>query len=430
MKLLIKGGQVIDPANETAAILDILVQNGKIIKVESNIEAPIGTELIDASGKLVVPGLIDIHVHLREPGYEYKETIASGTRAAARGGFTSVACMPNTNPVADNQTVINFILDRAKAEGLVNVFPVGAITKGSLGKELAEIGELKEAGVKALSDDGQPVSNSQIMRLAMEYAKMYDLTILSHSEDKELVGEGVMNEGYMSTILGLKGIPKAAEEAMIARDIILAELTGCRLHLCHVSTKGAVEMVRQAKVRGIKLTAEVTPHHFTLTDEAVQDFDTNAKVNPPLRTADDVAAVKAGLQDGTIDVIATDHAPHSLDEKDVEFNYAANGMVGLETAVGLVFSQLVKTGILSPEEAIAKLTVNPARIIGLDRGTLSLGSPADITIIDPDLEEIVRRSELASKSKNTPFAGWKLQGLPIITIVGGKIVMNQRQINA
>lgn len=426
-ELLIKGGRVIDPANSINDLLDVFVKDGKIIEVAKGIQVP-GAKVYDATGKLVVPGLIDIHVHLREPGYEYKETIASGTRAAARGGFTSIACMPNTNPVADNQSVIKLILDKSRTEGVVNVYPVGAVTKGSQSKELAEIGELREAGAVALSDDGQPVTNSQVMRLAMEYARMYNLTILSHCEEKELVGEGVMNEGYYSTILGLKGIPRTAEETMTARDLLIAEYTGCPIHICHVSTKGAVEIIRQAKARGVKVTAEATPHHFTLTDAAVVGFDTNTKVNPPLRTDDDVTAVKEGLRDGTIDAIATDHAPHALDEKDLEYNYAANGMIGLETAIGLVFEELVSPGILTLEQAVAKLTVNPAKIIGIDRGNLTVGTAADITVIDPEFKEEIKKEELASKSFNTPFLGRTLKGLPVLTIVGGNIVMQDRRL--
>ncbi|HWI55303.1 MAG TPA: dihydroorotase, partial [Desulfobacteria bacterium] len=345
MRLLIRGGRVIDPANEFSDIADVLVENGKIKDIGLNLNAA-EAEIIDAGGKLVVPGLIDMHVHLREPGLEAKETIATGTRAAAMGGFTGVACMPNTKPVIDNQALVEFIKSRAASAGVVNVFPIGAITKGSDGNELAEIGDMKMAGAAAISDDGHPVMNAQLMRLAMQYAKMFDMTVVSHCEDINLVADGVMNEGYYSTIFGLKGINRLAEELMVAREIMLAELTGARVHIAHISTAGSVELVRQAKRKGLKVTAEATPHHFSLTDEAVGSYDTNTKVNPPLRGEDDVKAVKEGLRDGTIDVIATDHAPHAQEEKDVEYNYAPFGMVGLETAVGLAFRELVEPGIL------------------------------------------------------------------------------------
>lgn len=427
MKLLIKGGRIIDPANGLDTIGDILVEEGKIIEIAEKITVN-ADETIDATGSLVVPGLIDVHVHLREPGLEAKETIASGSRAAARGGFTSVACMPNTKPVTDNQAIIEFINTRGAQTGVVNVYPIGAITKESKGQELAEIGDMKSVGAVAISDDGQPVINADVMRRAMEYAKMFDLPIISHSEDKDLVAEGVMNEGYMSTILGLKGINRAAEEVMVARDIILSEITGCPLHIAHVSTAGSVRIIREAKARGVKVTAEAAPHHFTLTDEAVQGYDTSTKVNPPLRIAADVAALKAGLADGTIDIIATDHAPHTQEEKDVEYNYAPFGMVGLETAVGLVFKELIQSGVLTLEQAITKLTINPARLLRINKGTLSQGADADITIINPELEEEVKTEDLASKGKNTPFIGWKLKGLPTTTIVGGKVVMKDRKL--
>ncbi|HWJ02750.1 MAG TPA: dihydroorotase, partial [Verrucomicrobiae bacterium] len=344
------------------------------------------------------------------------------------GGFTGVACMPNTKPVIDNQALVEFIKSRAAAEGVVNVFPIGAITKGSAGNELAEIGDMKMAGAAAISDDGHPVMNAQLMRLAMQYAKMFDMTVISHCEDINLVAEGVMNEGYYSTIFGLKGINRLAEELMVAREIMLAELTGARVHIAHISTVGSVELVRQAKRKGLKVTAEAAPHHFSLTDEAVGSYDTNTKVNPPLRGKDDVKAVKEGLRDGTIDVIATDHAPHAQEEKDVEYNFAPFGMVGLETAVGLAFRELVNPGILSVEELVQKISVNPARILGLDKGHLTPGSDADITIIDPDLREIVDVKKFASKGQNSPFGGWELKGLPVATIVGGKVVMSNREL--
>lgn len=433
MKLLIKGGQVLDPANRLQLTADLLIEDGIIQEISSGREAGYNLEdkdavVIDAAGKLVVPGLIDMHVHLREPGLEAKETIATGTRAAARGGFTSVACMPNTKPVIDNEALVEFIRSRAKTDGVVNVFPVGAITKGSKSEELAEIGDMYRTGAVAISDDGHPVASAQLMRLAMDYAKMFDLPVLSHCEDKDLVADGVMNEGYYSTVYGLRGITRMAEEVMVARDILLAELTGARLHLCHISTRGSVELVRMAKKRGVRVTAEATPHHFTLTDEAVGGYDTATKVNPPLRSAEDVAAIKEGLRDGTIDVIATDHAPHTEEEKDVEFNYAPFGMVGLETAVGLAMSELVEPGILTVPQLIEKMSVNPARILELDRGTLDIGAAADITIIDPELTESVKPEEFAGKGKNTPFTGRVLKGLPVATIVGGRLVMRDRKV--
>jgi dihydroorotase len=426
MKLLIKGGRVVDPANDFDRTADLLVEEGVIKAIDNGIESK-DAEIIDAAGKLVVPGLIDMHVHLREPGLEAKETIATGTRAAARGGFTSVACMPNTKPVIDNEALVEFIRSRAKTDGVVNVFPIGAITKGSKSEELAEIGDMYRTGAVAVSDDGQPVAGAHLMRLAMEYAKMFDLPVLSHCEDKDLVADGVMHEGYYSTVYGLRGITRLAEEVMVARDIMLAELTGARLHLCHISTRGSVELVRMAKKRGIQVTAEVTPHHFTLTDEVVGTYDTSTKVNPPLRSADDVAAVKEGLQDGTIDVIATDHAPHTVEEKDVEYNYAPFGMVGLETAVGLAMTELVGPGLLTVRQLIEKMSLNPARVLKLDRGTLNTGATADITIIDQELTEAVKPQDFAGKGKNTPFAGRELKGVPVATIVGGKLVMRDRK---
>lgn len=421
MRLLIKGGRIIDPANQRDEVADLLVEEGKIIRLEKEIEAK-GAQVIEAKGKIVAPGLIDVHTHLREPGYEYKETIATGTKAAARGGFTTIFCMANTNPVVDNKSVVEFILKRAREEGVVNLFPVGALSKNLEGKELAEIGEMKKAGIIALSDDGNCLENAYLLRRGMEYAKMFNLPVISHCEDKALAEEGVMNEGYNSTLLGLKGIPGQAETIIVFRDISLAELSGCRLHIAHLSSAQSVELVRQAKKKGKKISCEVTPHHFTLTDSALKEYDTNLKVNPPLRTEEDLKAILEGLKDGTIDLIASDHAPHALEEKEVEFDYAPFGMIGLETALGLVITKLVNNKILSISEALAKLTSNPARIFGLDKGSLSIGADADVTIIDKNLEWVVDREKFASKSKNSPFGGWKLKGKAVKTIVGGEVV--------
>jgi dihydroorotase len=420
MNILIKNGHVIDPANKVDEKLDILLSDGKIARLGKPGSIPAdGAQVVEASGKLVVPGLIDMHVHLREPGFEYKETIKTGMAAAKAGGFTSVCSMPNTNPVNDNRSVTEFILSEAH-DALARVFPIGAITKGSKGEELAEMAELHSAGCVAVSDDGKPVMSAAIMRRAMEYSKIFDMPVISHCEECTLTDKGVMNEGFVSTELGLRGIPAAAEEVMVARDIALAGLTGCRVHIAHVSTAGSVRMVREAKARGVKITAETCPHYFTLTDEAVRGYNTMAKMNPPLRTAEDVAAIKQGLKDGTLDVIATDHAPHAMDEKSVEFDYAPFGIVGLETAVGLVF-KLVHEGVLSMTEAVRKLSFNPASILKINKGTLSVGADADITIIDPDVEWTVDSSQFKSKSRNTPFDGWKLKGRAVRTIVGGRL---------
>lgn len=424
MKLLIKGGEVVAVDRLTVEKADVLVVDGLIAAIGKNLPVE-GAEVIAANGQLVCPGLIDIHVHLREPGFEAKETIATGTAAAARGGFTAVACMPNTNSVNDNVSVVNFILAQAATAGLARVYPIGAITKSSKGKEITEMADLKAAGAVAVSDDGLPVTSAGVMRRAMQYAGMLDLPVIPHCEDHSLVANGVMHEGYYSTVLGLEGIPAAAEEVMIARDIILAETTGCKLHIAHISTAGAVELVRRAKERGLDVTCEVTPHHFTLTDQAVVGYHTATKVNPPLRSESDVAAIKQGLADGTINVIATDHAPHTLEEKAVAYQDAPFGLVGLETAVGLVFTELVATGVLTVVQAITKLSTNPAKVLGVPGGRLAVGEIADITIIDPLLETKVDPKKFASKGKNTPFSGRMLQGLPTITIVGGKVVYGE-----
>lgn len=421
MNLLIKGGRVIDPSQNIDDVLDILIVDGKIADFGKGLKAPKGAETIDAAGSLVTPGLIDMHVHLRDPGLEYKEDIVTGTRAAAAGGFTSVCCMPNTKPVNDNKAVTSYIITKAKAEGLVNVFPIGAITQGSKGESLAEMGDMKEAGCVAVSDDGRPVANAELMRRALEYAKGMGIMVIAHSEELSLVGEGVMNEGFTSTELGLKGIPWAAEDVAVARDVYLAELTDSPLHIAHISTKGSVRIIRNAKARGVKVTCETAPHYFSLTDDAVRGYDTNAKMNPPLRTAEDVAAIKTGLADGTIDAIATDHAPHHLDEKDVEFNAALNGIIGLETSLPLSL-QLVADGELDVKVLVEKMSCNPAKILGLDRGTLKKGAVADVTVIDLATEWKVEVEKLEAKSKNSPFIGWSMKGGSKYTIVGGKVV--------
>ncbi len=421
MNLLIKGGRVIDPAQNIDATLDLLVVEGRIKEVGKGLAAPAGGETIDATGLLVTPGLVDMHVHLRDPGLEYKEDIVTGTRAAAAGGFTSVACMPNTKPVNDCKAITSYILTKAKNEGLVNVFPIGAITHGSKGETMAEMGELKESGCVAVSDDGRPVVNAELMRRALEYARGIGIMVISHAEELALVGEGVMNEGFVATQLGLKGIPWAAEDVATARDVYLAEYTSSPLHIAHVSTKGSLRIIRNAKARGVKVTCETAPHYFSLTDEAVRGYNTNARMNPPLRSADDLAAVKEALKDGTIDAIATDHAPHHLDEKDVEFNIALNGIVGLETALPLAL-KLVEEQTLTMGQLVEKMALNPSRILGIERGTLTVGAVADITVIDPAAGWTVTEESLKSKSKNSPWLGEKMKGRAAYTIVAGKVV--------
>lgn len=420
MSVIIKHGRVIDPGRINGPA-DVLIENGTIAAVGSGLKAPAGATVIDATGKWVLPGFVDLHVHFREPGFEYKETIATGAAAAVAGGFTSVCCMPNTQPVNDNQSITEFILDKAKAAGLANVFPIGAITKGSEGKELAEFGDLKKAGCVAVSDDGKPVMNGMVMRRALEYARAFDLPVVDHCECMHLSEGGSMHEGQVATEMGLHGIPSASEDVMVARNLALAELTGGRLHLAHLSTAGSVRMVREAKARGIRVTAEACPHHFLLTEEAVREFNTNAKMNPPLRSRKDVEAVKAGLKDGTIDVIATDHAPHAAFEKEREFDYAPFGIVGLETAWGLALV-LVEEGVLTVEQVVAALTVQPARAFGLAKGTLAVGADADVAIVDPEAQWVVDPGQFKSKSRNTPFAGWKLKGRVVSTLVGGRVV--------
>jgi dihydroorotase len=425
---LFRNGRVIDPANNFDQIADVLVVNGVVADIspmlEVSAERLAGVEVIDASGKWVTPGLVDMHVHLREPGEEYKETIETGTRAAAAGGFTSVACMPNTRPVNDCAAVTEFILARAKEQGACRVLPVGAISKGLKGEGLTEFGELREAGAVAVTDDGRPVTSNQLMRRALEYAKVFDILVISHAEDLSLAEGGVMNEGFTSTLLGLRGIPNAAEEVMVARDLLLAELTHGRVHIAHVSTEGSVRMIREAKSRGVGVTAETAPHYFTLSDAELIDYDPVFKMNPPLRSRDDILAVKAGLADGTLDAIATDHAPHSVIEKDVEIEFAANGVIGLESALPLILG-LVREGVLTPMEAIAKASSNPSSILGVSSGSLRRGAPADLTVIDPELRYILDANAFYSKSRNCPFHGKEVQGQALMVLVDGKIAFSR-----
>lgn len=399
--------------------LDLLVEAGRVAALARGLSAP-EAETIDAAGCYILPGLIDLHCHLREPGEEFKETIQTGTRAAARGGFTAVVAMGNTRPPADNRAVIELVKRQAEA-GSVPVYPVGCATKGRKGEELAEIGELFEAGAVALSDDGSSIMNSEVLRRVLEYSRMFNLVVISHCEDQDMSAGGLMNEGFNSTVYGLRGIPGAAEEAHVARDLILAELTGARLHIAHVSSAGSVRLIREAKQRGVAVTAEVTPHHLCLTDEALKNYDTNTKVNPPLRSAQDVAALVEGLRDGVIDCIATDHAPHTQEEKEVEFSQAAWGISGLETAVPLVWEHLVETGALTPVQVAAKMALNPARIIGLPDRLIRVGGEANLTVIDPRRKLTVRAEQFASLGRNTPFDGWELRGWPALTVVNGRI---------
>ncbi|HVN87029.1 MAG TPA: dihydroorotase [Candidatus Binatia bacterium] len=421
-RLLIAGGTVVDPANGVHASCDVLVLDGEIVEVAApGHGAGSGVDLLDATGCLVVPGLIDMHVHLREPGYEYKETIETGSRAAAVGGFTAVACMANTNPVNDSAAVTETIIEKARAANLVRVYPIGAVTMGLQGEQLAEIGEMRRAGIVAVSDDGQPIMSGELMRRALEYAGMFGIPVIAHEEDRGIACGGVMHEGAVSLRLGLKGVPSAAETVMVARDIALAEQTGGRVHIAHVSAAGSVELIRSAKARGIAVTGEASPHHFTLTDAAVDGYNTNAKMNPPLRCESDVAAVRAGIRDGTLDVIASDHAPHHRDEKDVEFDAALNGIVGLETALPLAL-RLIAEADIPIDTLIRAMSTNPARILGVPGGSLSVGAPADIAIIDPKRRWRVDPAVFASKSRNTPFGGWEMEGQAVATIVGGRVV--------
>ncbi|MCC7132124.1 MAG: dihydroorotase [Gemmatimonadales bacterium] len=422
---LIAGARVIDPSRQSDGVADVLVVDGRIEAVGRNVPAPEGARRIDGTGKVVAPGLIDVHVHLREPGQEHMETVASGATAAVAGGFTGVCAMPNTDPVIDNQAAVGFVVRQAIRAGKARVFPIGCISVGQKGQQLAEFGEMVGAGAVAVSDDGRPVVSSQLMRTALEYAKVFGIPVADHCEDPTLAHGGAMHEGIVATRLGLKGVPAAAEEIMVARDIVLAELTGGHVHLCHISTRGAVELSRRAKDRGLRVTAEATPHHFTLTHEACEGYDTNAKTRPPLREAEDVAAVRAGLKDGTIDCIASDHAPHHYDAKQREFDDAPAGIVGLETSLALGITHLVETGILSLPELIARMSTAPAAVFRLPGGTLAVGAPADLTVFDPTRTWTVRAEDLHSKSVNSPFLGTTLKGQADLTAVGGRIVFER-----
>lgn len=443
MNLYLKGARIVDPSNPTGetpvppgscstsvlvkadVLYDIYIRNGKIASIAPQGKEPIPADVrvIDLAGKIVTPGLMDMHTHLREPGEEYKETIATGCLAAVSGGFTAIACMPNTKPVNDNKSITEYILQKAQEAGLATVYPIGAISKGLQGETLAEFGDMKAAGIAAVTDDGRPVMNGELMRRALEYARNFDLPVISHCEELTLCSGGVMNEGAVSTQLGLPGIPAVAEEVMIFREIRLAALTGGSVHIAHVSARGSVDLIRQAKACGINVTAETAPHYFSLTEEAVIGYDTNAKMNPPLRTAEDVAAIIEGLKDGTIDAIASDHAPHSILEKEVEFDLAANGIVGLETTLPLTLG-LVHAGHFSLSEAISKLSISPARILRLEIPSIQVGKRADLTVIDPDRKFSVDVHKFQSRSKNSPFHGWELKGKAVMTIINGRIVFD------
>ncbi len=428
--LLVRGGRVVDPATGTDAVMDLLVTDGRIADRrpvapgQKRLVAPGGARVVDATGRIVCPGFVDMHVHLREPGQEHKETIATGTAAAAAGGFTSIACMPNTDPWNDGLSVTEYVMSEARRSGVVNVFPIGAVSKAGRGEELAEIGDMVRGGAVAVSDDGRPVANASLMRRVLEYTRLFGIPVIDHCENPDLSAGGVMHEGYVSTMLGLKGLPSAAEEIAVGADLALAALAGGRLHIAHMSTRGSLERVRRAKQEGLAVTCEVTPHHLVLCDTAVMesDYDPNTKMKPPLRPEADRLALIEGLRDGTVDAIASDHAPHHTDEKLQEFDAAPFGIVGLETTVPLVMDRLVRTGIIDLKRMVDLLAVGPARILGLKKGTLAVGADADITILDPQAEAQVDVARFRSKSRNSPFHGWALRGWPVMTIVGGRVV--------
>jgi dihydroorotase len=420
--LLLRGGRVVDPSSQHDGVLDVLIDGGAVRRVADVILPSDAYDIRNIDGMIVCPGFIDVHVHLREPGGEHKETIATGARAAAAGGYTAVCAMPNTDPPIDTPAAVAFVRAEGLRVGAARVYPVGCISVARKGEQLAEIGEMVQAGAVAITDDGSPVSDSGLMRLALEYALSFGIPVASHCEEKSLSRNGSMNEGLVSTRLGLMGIPNAAEDVMIARDLLLAELTGGRLHIQHVSTRRGVEMIREAHARGIRVSAEATPHHFTLTDDACEGYRTEAKVNPPLRSADDRAAVIEGVRDGTLNVIATDHAPHHYDEKEQAFDDAPFGLIGLETALGLAITELVENGVLTFSQLVERMSCAPARAFSLPGGTLAEGSPADICVFDPAMEWTVNPTEMLSKSRNTPFGGRTLRGRAVLTLVGGEIV--------
>lgn len=422
MKLLLKSGRVVNPATNFNDIVDILIEDEKIVKIGADLQSD-DAEIFDATGLIIAPGLIDMHVHLREPGQEAKEDIGSGTRAAAAGGITTVACMPNTSPVIDNSVLVQGIAQRAQQDGVVKVKVVGALSKGQEGKELAEIGDMLEAGAVAITDDGHYVDSAKLLMNGLDYIARYDLPIISHAEDNTLTEDGVMHEGAVSAMLGMKGRPAVAEDIAVSRDILLAEYTNARIHIAHISSKGAVELVRQAKKRGVKVTAEVTPHHLTLTDEEIKNFNVAAKVCPPLRSQDHVQAMVEGLKDGTIDAIVTDHSPHAFEEKDREFKFAPNGFTGMETSLGVILTNLYHTGIMTIDEIIEKMSVAPAKILKLDAGNIEIGKIADLTVIDTEKTWKVDSNKFYSRGKFTPYDGVELKGKAVATIVNGKIVM-------
>ena len=424
MSLLLRGGRVVDPSQDLDRRADLLLEDGKVVAV-GNLAAGKGHEVIDVAGCVVAPGFVDMHVHLREPGREDKETILTGSRAAAAGGFTSIVCMPNTTPVNDNAAITRFILERAAEAGLVNVYPTGAITLGSRGEQLAEIGEMHAAGIVAVTDDGRPVQNSQVMRRAMEYARIFDIPVMDHCEDLFLAAGGCMNEGQASTRLGLRGMSRAAEELHVVRDIILSRITGGRVHILHLSTRESLDQVRAAKAQGIRVTCEVLPHHFTLTDDDIQDFDTDFKMMPPLRERADVEAMLEGLADGSIDCLATDHAPHTRLDKEEPFETAASGVIGMETAIPICWEHLVRAGVVPVPRLVELFSLNPSRILKLGKGTLAEGADADVTVIDPDRRQLVDPSRFRSKGRNCPFRGWELRGAAVLTVVGGRVVHRQ-----
>ena len=425
MRLLLRNARVVDPAQGRDGRFDVLIEDGRIARIDERVDAK-DVEAIDLSGRVVCPGFIDMHVHLREPGQEWKETIATGTRAAAAGGFTGVACMPNTDPPIDSRSVVEFVLAQARQHGAVAVYPIGCVSKGQKGSELAEMGDMAAAGARGFSDDGKPVASAGLMRRALEYARIFDLPVIDHCEEPTLVGAGVAHEGETSTRLGLAGWPGVAEDVMVQRDILLAEYTGGAVHIAHLSTGRAADLVRRGKAAGVRVTCEVTPHHLALTDAAIASYDTNAKMNPPLREESDRAALLAAIADGTIDAIATDHAPHHTDEKCVEFGRAPFGVVGLETAVPICLDRLFHAGVVGLPRLVDLLATAPARILRLDRGTLRPGATADVTVLDLDRATQVDPAGFASKSANTPFSGWTLRGAAVMTIVGGRIVHDAR----